>query len=100
VSITDGRDDVARRPDLRTALRRDLRRFGRRESDSRSFWRSLGVLGSVGWPLAAAIVGGALAGRWLDALWGTGIRLTLLLLSAGAIAGAVVVWHLIQPRSP
>ena len=91
------RDDV-RRPDLTAELRRDLRRFDRREPSGRAFWRSLGVLGSVGWPLAAATVGGALAGRWLDARSGTGIRFTLMLLVAGAVVGCVIVWRLIRPR--
>jgi ATP synthase protein I len=92
------RDDV-RRPDLSARLQRDLRRFDRREPGSRSFWRSLSVLGSVGWPIVATTVGGALAGRWLDARWQTGIRFTLLLLFVGAVTGAVVVWHILRPRS-
>jgi len=90
-------DDV-RRPNLRGTLQRDLRRYDRREPGSRGFWRSLGVLGSVGWPIAMATVGGALAGRWIDARWDTGIRFTLMLLVAGAVAGAAIVWHLIWPR--
>lgn len=91
--------DDMRRPDLHETLQRDLRRYGRREPGSRSFWRSLSVLGSVGWPIVTTTVGGALIGRWLDAYGNTGIRYTLMLLGGGAIAGAAIAWHLIQPRS-
>ena len=93
-----GLQNGGRRGDLRASLERDLRRYGRREPGNRTFWESIGVLGSVGWPIVLATVGGALAGRWLDGRWATGIRFTLLLLIAGAAAGAAMAWHLIQPR--
>jgi ATP synthase protein I len=89
--------DGLQRPDLRTTIRRDARRYERREPGSRSFWRSLGVIGSVGWPMVTTTVGGALVGRWLDQRWHTGIRLTLILLVAGAVLGATVVWRLLRP---
>jgi ATP synthase protein I len=88
-----------RRPDLRATLQRDLQRYGHREPGNRTFWQSLSVLGSVGWPVVLTTVGGALAGRWLDERWNTGIRFTLMLLVVGAIAGAAMAWHLVQPRS-
>ena len=88
----------ARRPDPRASLRRDLNRYARRESGTASFWQSLSVLGSVGWPIVIATAGGALAGRWLHARWNTGIWVTLLLVVVGAVAGMAIVWQLIQPR--
>jgi ATP synthase protein I len=93
--------DDGRRPNLRAALQRDLQRYHRREAGSGSFWRSLSVLGSVGWPIVTTTVGGAFVGRWLDAHWDTGIRYTVMLLVAGAILGAVIAWRLIHgpPRS-
>jgi len=86
-----------RRPDLRARLDRDLKRYGRREPGSRSFWRSLRVLGAVGWPIVIMTVGGAFLGRWLDARWDSGIRLTLTLLVCGAAVGAAMAWQMIQP---
>ena len=86
------------RPDPRASLSRDLSRRARRESGDASFWQSLRVLGSVGWPIVLATVGGALAGRWLHARWHTGIWLTALLVVVGAIAGLAIVWQVIQPR--
>ena len=88
-----------RRPDLRARLKRDLDRLEHRESGDASFWRSLGVIGAVGWPIVIASVGGALAGRWMHAHWHTGFGLTALLVGAGAALGMVIVWRLIQPRS-
>ena len=90
--------DTGRRQDPRANLRRDLSRYSRRESGDTSFWQSLSVLGSVGWPIVLATAGGALAGRWLHARWNTSIWLTLVLVVAGAVVGMVVMWQLIQPR--
>jgi predicted F0F1-ATPase subunit len=90
--------DTGRRSDPRASLRRDLRRYARREPGVASFWQSLSVLGSVGWPIVLATAGGALAGRWLHARWSTSIWLTLVLVVAGAVVGMVIMWQLIQPR--
>ena len=87
-----------RRRDPRASVTRDLTRLERRESGEASFWRSLGVIGAVGWPIVMATVGGALAGRWLHAHWDTGFGLTALLVGAGAVLGMTIVWRLIQPR--
>lgn len=87
-----------RRPDPRASLKRDLNRLQHREPGDASFWRSLGVIGAVGWPIVITTVGGALAGRWLHAHWDTGFGLTALLVAAGAVLGMTIVWRLIQPR--
>ena len=95
------RDDLStsgRRPDLRDSLKRDLSRYAGRERGDASFWQSLSVLGTVGWPIVIATVGGALAGRWLHARWDTGIWLTALLVAVGAAVGMAIAWQLIQPR--
>jgi ATP synthase protein I len=89
---------IGHRSDPRERLRHDLSRYEHREASNASFWRSLGVLGVVGWPIVIASVGGALAGRWLHARWATGTWLTALLVAAGAAVGMVVAWRLIQPR--
>ena len=94
---SDG-SDMGRRPDPRESLRRDLNRYSRRESDDTSFWQSLSLLGSVGWPIVLATAGGALAGRWLHARWNTSIWLTLVLVVGGAVVGMVIMWKLIHPR--
>lgn len=90
--------DAFRRRDPRASLKRDLSRLEHRELGDASFWRSLGVIGAVGWPIVIATVGGALAGRWLHLHWDTGFGLTAFLVGVGAVLGMAVVWRLIQPR--
>jgi len=87
------------RKDMRRAVRRDLSRHARREEGHREFWQSLGVLGMVGWPIALATVGGAFAGRYLDDRFQTGVRFTLMLLTAGAILGSYTAWRALKGRT-
>ena len=80
------------RADLKHTLARDFQRHGRREDSHHSFWRWLGVLGMVGWPIAIMTVGGALLGHSIDLRFNSGIQFTLLLLTIGAIVSSVVAW--------
>ncbi|HEX5105691.1 MAG TPA: AtpZ/AtpI family protein [Pirellulaceae bacterium] len=86
------------RRDVRGALARDASRRTRRERGHGSFWRSLSVLGMVGWPIALAASGGALLGRFLDQRLDTGVQLTLMLLTAGTILGSYIAWYTIQQQ--
>lgn len=87
------------RRDLRVAIRRDRERISRRESGHRSFWRSLRVLGMVGWPIALGSVGGALLGRYLDSRFESGVRYTLMLMTAGLVVGCFTAWKTVtQPH--
>lgn len=89
-----------RRRDIRTALQRDLSRHARREVGHGSFWRALGVLGMVGWPIALAATGGALLGHYLDERWQTGVQFTLMLLTIATAVGSYAAWKSIgQQRS-
>ena len=88
-----------RRPDIRAALRRDTSRHARREVGHRSFWRSLGVLGMVGWPIAVLSVGGALLGHYVDDRWHTGVHFTLLLLTVGTVLGAYIAWKTVRQHN-
>jgi len=88
--------DNLRRPDLRQAVRHDLRRYRQREQGHGAFWRSLRVLGAVGWSIVLTTVGGAMLGRYLDHLLNSGLRMTLTLIFVGVILGMAVAWNLIQ----
>lgn len=92
-------DADAERPDPRRSLTRDLARLEHRRDANRAFWRSLGVLGTVGWSIALPAVAGALVGRALDAHLGSGIRFTLMLLTAGVLIGSAVAWHIVHRSS-
>ena len=80
------------RTDPRAAVQRDGSRLARREKAHRSFWRSLNVLGMVGWPIVLGAVGGAFLGRYLDTQFASGIRFTLMLQTAGVLLGSLVAW--------
>lgn len=84
-----------RRPNVRHAIERDFRQQARREPGAGSFWRSLGAIGSVGWPIAMLAAGGALLGHWIDLRWETGIRWALILITCGAAAGSWTAWRLV-----
>jgi ATP synthase protein I len=83
---------------MREALKRDVSRHARREQSHRSFWQSLGVLGMVGWPIALMSVGGVLLGRYLDVRFDTGVRFTLMLLTAGVAIGSYTAWRVLEER--
>ena len=79
-------NDPYRRADPRERTRRDLERLRKRDTEGR-FWRSMSVVGAVGWPIVLLATGGALFGRVLDAHWGSGVRVTLALLGLGTLLG-------------
>ena len=81
------------RRNLPASLQRDLSRHARREPGFGTFWRSMAVLGAVGWPIALLAVGGAFLGRWLDLQLRSGIRCTLMLITVGAALGCWQAWR-------
>lgn len=87
---------MSERPDPRRSLERDVERLGRREPSGASFWRSLSVLGTVGWSIAVPAAAGAWLGHRLDLRFGTGVRFTLMLLFVGVIVGSVIAWRLVR----
>jgi len=86
---------VFRRTEVQERTRRDLDRLRRRENGTH-FWRSLALIGSVGWPIVLLATGGALLGAYLDTRFGTGIRFTLLLLTAGTSVGTYTAFRTVR----
>ena len=96
----EDRPTPSERPDVRRSLQRDVGRFQRRERGSASFWRSLSVLGTIGWSIALPSVGGAWIGHRLDVWLATGVRFTLMLLFAGVLFGSMIAARILrEPRS-
>jgi len=91
----DERDAPLRSAETRERTRRDLERLRRREPGG-GFWRQLSLLGSVGWPLVLFPTGGALLGRYLDARWQSGTRLTLTLLVFGTLLGCLAAYRTLR----
>ena len=92
------REDRFRRPDARERTRRDIDRLRRREPGD-GFWRSIALIGSVGWPIVILATGGAMLGRSIDDRFGTGVRFTLMLLTIGTLAGALIAYRTIRGGS-
>jgi ATP synthase protein I len=91
--MADG-DDL-RRGDPRDQTRRDVDRFRRRSAAGR-FWRSLSLIGSVGWPIVLLATGGALLGRSVDARLQTGVHFTLALLTLGTTLGCFIAYRALR----
>lgn len=91
-------NDRTPRIDPRAAVRRDSVRLARREKGHRSFWRSLGVLGMVGWPIALGSVGGTFCGLYLDERLDSGVRYTLILMTAGVMIGSFAAWKTVTQK--
>jgi len=86
------------RPDARRALDRDVERLERRDPSGASFWRSLSVLGTVGWSIALPAVAGAWLGHALDLSYASGVRFTLLLLVVGVLVGSGIAWRAVREQ--
>ncbi len=62
----------------------------------RSFFRSLGIIGGLGWMIVLPMLGGLGLGRWLDGRFGSGIMWTGALLLAGLGFGCRLAWRRIH----
>ncbi|HSB20580.1 MAG TPA: AtpZ/AtpI family protein [Anaeromyxobacteraceae bacterium] len=91
--MADPRRNPFAREDARERTRRDVARLRQREAGVRRFWRSLALIGSVGWPIVLLAAGGALLGRQLDVRWGTGVRFSLMLLALGTASGTWIAFR-------
>jgi ATP synthase protein I len=76
----------------------EIRRQAARASGSNrpAFWRGVAAVGSVGWMVSLPAVLGALAGRWLDVRFASGIFWTLSLLVGGLFLGCATAWRHVQ----
>jgi hypothetical protein len=52
----------------------------------------------VGWPIALGAVAGTLLGRYCDARGNSGVRYTLMLMTAGIAAGSFVAWKTVTQK--
>ena len=89
------RDD--RLDQMRRAVERDAARVGTAHNHG-SLLRAVGLIGSVGWPIALLTAGGALLGHWIDMRMGSGVSATLTLLTVGAIVGSLAAARSVRER--
>jgi ATP synthase protein I len=83
------------RPDARWSLERDMSRLARREPTASVFWRSMSVLGTVGWSIVLPAAAGAWFGHRLDQRFESGVHFTLILLFIGVTSGSVIAWRVV-----
>jgi ATP synthase protein I len=57
-----------------------------------SFWRSVAMVGAIGWAVALPTLVGVAAGRWIDHEWPSRYSWTLMLLLGGLAMGCLDAW--------
>ena len=68
-------------------------RRARAEGDeTRSFFRSLGMIGGLGWMIVLPTLAGLALGQWVDQRLGSGITATGALLAVGLGIGCRLAW--------
>ncbi len=68
-----------------------------RDGDS-SFWRSVGMAGTVGWSISVPAALGVLLGRWLDGRLDSAQIFTVFFLLVGVIIGCITAWRMIKEK--
>jgi len=71
---------------------RQARMIRHRNEGPPSFWRSVGMVGAIGWSVALPTLIGVAAGTWIDHRWPSRFSWTLMLLFAGLILGCMDAW--------
>lgn len=82
-----------RRDIEKTVRLREQRRETWEREGERPLWKNLSMTGSLGWLIVLPTLAGVLAGRWLDALLGTGVTFSGALTFAGAGVGLALAWR-------
>lgn len=73
--------------------RREARRQRLAKGEKAAFYRSLTLLGTLGWLIVAPLLIGTFGGRWLDHLLGAGVAWTLGGATAGLALGGWMAWR-------
>jgi ATP synthase protein I len=73
--------------------RREARRMRRAKGEKASFYRSLALLGTIGWLIVGPMLVGTFAGRWLDHRFDHGVTWTLGGAFAGLALGGWMAWR-------
>ena len=83
---------MSREPLSEAARKRAARARRWRRAGEPSLGRQIGRVGVLGWIVVIPTLGGAFAGRWLDARFGTGLLFTGPLLIVGLALGLRFGW--------
>jgi len=75
---------------------REARMVRRKREGSPNVWRSVGVVGIIGWTVVLPMLAGVATGLWIDHRWPSRFSWTLMLLFAGLGAGCINAWSRIK----
>jgi len=78
---------------LRQSLSRRRRQRREGPAEERTFFRSLAVIGTLGWMIVLPTLGGLAFGRWLDGRFASGIFWTGTMLFVGLAIGCRLAWN-------
>lgn len=90
---------------LPPAEQRMIRQVGERQAqaargrkEKQGMWKSIAILGTVGWSVTIPTVVGVALGVWLDRHWPARFSWTLTLLTVGLAIGCVNAWLRIKEQ--
>lgn len=87
-------DELEDEFEVRVGRQRALMEKGKQERGE-SFWRYVGLIGTVGWSVVVPMVLCVFLGLWLDRKFGSGSKCTLALLLSGLAMGCLSAWRTI-----
>jgi ATP synthase protein I len=73
-----------------------LREQRQKLAAERSLWQNLSMIGALGWLIVVPTLLGVVIGRWLDAIFGTGILFSGALIFLGVTLGGYLAWQRIN----
>lgn len=79
--------------------RKTARRRRARSESGRGIWYGLGMMGLVGWTVAAPVLLAVVLGVWLDRMMDSGITWTLSLVFLGFGIGCLTAWRWVRRES-
>lgn len=75
---------------------RESRMLRRKKQGPPNVWRSVGLVGLVGWSVVLPMLIGIAVGLWIDHTWPSRFSWTLMLLVGGLAAGCANAWSHIK----
>ena len=81
---------------MRRVASRENRMLRARRSGPPAPWRSVSIVGVVGWSVVLPTLAGVALGTWIDQQWPSRFSWTLMLLAAGVALGCIIAWTRIK----
>lgn len=95
-SVTDVKLPGSAQGLMRAIGSREARMVRRQKEGAPNVWRSVGIIGLVGWSVVLPMLIGVAVGLWVDRTWPNRFSWTLMLLVGGLAAGCANAWSRIK----